>query len=858
MTGPTSSRLPDGGTRVDRSRPVTVTVDGVELAAYVGDTLASAMLAGGLDVVGAGIYTGRPRGLVGIGREEPNAWVQVTSGTGEPMVQATTQPVHDGLVVERLAGRGRLLPHTDETRYDVLHLHAEVVVVGGGSAGVAAARAAVEAGEGRVLLLDDAPVAPVIDGARCVPDTVVVGAHAHGRLVAVQRLDSAEGGGARRLLQVQAGRVVLATGSEERPMAFPGNDRPGVMLARAAASYVERYGVRPGSRAVVWTAHDGGHAAAATLAAAGVEVVAVLDVRDGDVVTGTEGGERLTAVHTTAGWYDADLLAVSGAVTPETRLWTHAGGTTRWSDEVAGFVPDAPPQGGRFSWAWSGSTAERAPAAWFCAADLTDEQAAETYLDSHRDATLADVRHAVEAGLRSVEHVKRHTTIGTGADQGRCSGVLTAGVLAELLGEPLGRVGATGARPPLVPVPFGLLAARNRGVLSDPVRVTPIHDRVAHAPMEDVGQWKRPYAFPSVDESLDEAVVRECRAVRTGVGMMDASTLGAIHLRGADVGVLLDMVYTNLFSTLAVGKVRYGVMCGPDGMVIDDGTTMRLSETDWLMSTTTGNAAAVLDTLEEWLLTEWPHLDVACTSQTDHWSTVAIAGPSSRDVVAVLAPDEDVSAEGFAFMTHREAVVAGMPARLARVSFSGELAFEVSVPAWYGAALWDAVAQAGAPYGITPYGTETMHVLRAEKAFPIVGQDTDGTVTPADLGLGWALSKKKVDYVGKRSHAREDAQRPDRRHLVGLAPLDGASRIAEGSQLVAHGADLSATPVPMLGHVTSAYAAGVAGPFALALLDGGRDRIGEVLDAVDDLVPTPVRVTAPVSYDPEGARRDGI
>ncbi|MCH1866047.1 hypothetical protein MJ876_05890 [Nocardioides sp. CFH 31398] len=552
---------------------------------------------------------------------------------------------------------------------------------------------------------------------------------------------------------------------------------------------------------------------------------------------------------------------MSGAVTPETRLWTHAGGTTRWSDDVAGFVPDAPPQGGRFSWAGTERTAAdtggRAPAAWFCATDLTDEQAAGTYLDLHRDATLADVRHAVEAGLRSVEHVKRHTTIGTGADQGRCSGVLAAGVLAQLLGEPLGRVGATGARPPLVPVPFGLLAARNRGVLSDPVRVTPIHDRVAHAPMEDVGQWKRPYAFPSVDESLDEAVVRECRAVRTGVGMMDASTLGAIHLRGADVGVLLDMVYTNLFSTLAVGKVRYGVMCGPDGMVVDDGTTMRLSETDWLMSTTTGNAAAVLDTLEEWLLTEWPHLDVVCTSQTDHWSTVAIAGPLSRDVVAALAPDEDVSAEGFGFMTHREAVVAGMPARLARVSFSGELAFEVSVPAWYGAALWDAVAQAGAPHGITPYGTETMHVLRAEKAFPIVGQDTDGTVTPADLGLGWALSRKKTDYVGKRSHARPDAQRPDRRHLVGLAPVDGTSLIAEGSQLVAHGADLSATPVPMLGHVTSAYAAGVEGPFALALLDGGRDRIGEVLDAVDDLVGTPVRVTAPVSYDPEGARRDG-
>jgi sarcosine oxidase subunit alpha len=409
-----------------------------------------------------------------------------------------------------------------------------------------------------------------------------------------------------------------------------------------------------------------------------------------------------------------------------------------------------------------------------------------------------------------------------------------------------------------VPVGFALLAGRNRGELSDPVRVTPIHDRVAHAPMEDVGQWKRPWYFPRDGEDQHAAVARECRAVRTGVGMMDASTLGKILLQGPDVGVLLDRVYTNLFSTLKVGKVRYGVMCGPDGMVLDDGTTARLAEEEWLMSTTTGNAAAVFDTLEEWLQTEWPDLDVTLTSVTDQWAVVAVAGPRSRDVLAALAPSLDCSVEGFGFMDVREATVAGLPARIMRISFSGELAYEVSVPGWYGAALWDAIAAAGEPFGITPYGTETMHVLRAEKGFPIVGQDTDGTVTPHDLGMSWVVSRKKDDFIGKRSLARDDAQRPDRRHLVGLVPLDGATPLVEGAQLVAHGADLGAVPVPMAGHVTSAYRSGHDGrPFALALLDGGRDRVGEVLDAVDARAPVPVRVTGPVSYDEEGARRDG-
>ncbi len=912
-----SRRLPHGGDLVDRDRPVTVLVDGDPVAAYAGDTLASALLAAGRRQVAAGTYTGRPRGVVGLGAEEPNAFVQVVSGPGEPMVRATELEVHDGLAVQRLAGRGRLPLGEDDTRYDHRWTHAEVLVVGGGAAGVDAALEAARDG-GRVVLADDqvslggwsvGALGPDLDeqvarletlpNVRVLPRTTVVGLYDHGQAVAVERRtdhrpDAPAHVARRRLWHVRAAEVVVATGAHERPLVFPDNDRPGVVLAGAAAQYVRRFGVLPGERAVVWTAHDGGLRAALDLAAAGVELVAVLDVRDevapglaaelathgvtvrtGAEVRGTDAGPdgALARVHVrhdgTIVTHDVDLLAVSGGLNPAVMLFSQAGGRTRWSDDVAGFVPDVPPPDAAHPVRVVGAAAgglrddELPPAAWFVG-DVDSQEAERVFLDPQRDATLADLRRAHGAGLTSVEHVKRYTTIGTAADQGRGFGVLTVGVLAQVLARPVGEVGTTTYRPPYAPVSFALLAGRDRDALSDPVRVTAIHDRhVADGvPFEDVGQWRRPWYVPHQGEDLAASVRRECAAVRTGVGMMDASTLGKIVCRGADVGRFLDRVYTGLFSTLKVGSIRYGVMCGPDGMVVDDGTVARIGEDEWLVTTTTGNAAAVLDSLEEWAMTEWPELDVAFTSVTDQWAVVAVAGPRSRDVLAALAPDLDVSNEAFGFMQWRDAVVGTLPARVMRISFSGELAYEIDVPAWYGAALWDAVRRAGEPFGITAYGTETMHVLRAEKGFPIVGQDTDGTVTPGDLGMGWAISPRKVregaDFVGARSLQRADAVRPDRRQLVGLVPTDGSSAIVEGAQLVAAGADLTDLPVPMLGHVTSAYdSVTVGSPFALALLESGRTRHGEELDAVDSLVPVRVRVVDPVPYDPEGARRDG-
>jgi sarcosine oxidase subunit alpha len=474
--------------------------------------------------------------------------------------------------------------------------------------------------------------------------------------------------------------------------------------------------------------------------------------------------------------------------------------------------------------------------------------------------------------MRSVEHIKRYTSISTANDQGKTSGVNAIGVIAAALrtaGEAsrgIGDIGTTTYRAPFTPVAFAALAGRQRGELFDPARVTSIHPwHVAKGALfEDVGQWKRPWYYPQAGEDMDTAVLRECAAVRDSVGFMDATTLGKIEIRGKDAGEFLNRIYTNAFKKLAPGSARYGVMCMADGMIFDDGVTLRLDEETYFMTTTTGGAAKVLDWLEEWLQTEWPELDVHCTSVTEQWSTIAVVGPKSREVLAKVAPElaanGGLEAEAFPFMTFRETTLAsGVRARVCRISFSGELAYEINVPSWYGLNTWEAVAAAGAEFNITPYGTETMHVLRAEKGYPIVGQDTDGTVTPQDAGMEWIVSKAK-DFIGKRSYARVDGQREDRKHLVSVLPVDGTLRLPEGTQLVEKGRSTNPAygPVPMEGFVTSSYHSAALGrSFGLALIKNGRNRIGETLVAAagDQLVDVVVAET--VLFDPEGTRKDG-
>jgi len=944
------------GGRVERDVELSFTFDGVTLTGHPGDTLASALLANGVHEVSSSIRHGRPRGIMAAGAEDPNALVQMEVPFPEPMLTATTIELFDGLVAGGLPGRGRLATEPDPARYDAMHAHCEVLVIGAGPAGLAAALVAARSGS-RVVLLDDQPEAggsllgsvDLIDGrpalewvvlalaelaglpeVRVLRRTTAFGFYDDGFVLAIERrtdhlgLSAPDHVSRQRIWRLRAREVVLATGAHERPVVFTDNDRPGIMLAGSARTYLHRYGVLVGERAVVFTTNDSAYGAAVELSDAGVEVAAVVDarpvapthwvqqcerrgieVRAGHVVTGTSGSRRVSRARV-ARMVDGalgpgtgigcDVLLVSGGWNPAVHLYSQARGRLTYDDAIGAFLPGAQVRGvtvagaaaGRFSLgecladgADAGSRAlaglgldapqpgtvhetesvpiEASLTLWSVPDPSEGDRGERQFVDLQRDATVADILRATGAGLRSVEHVKRYTTIGTAHDQGKTSGIITSGIVADRLGVEIGDLGTTTFRPPYTPVSFVALAGRDRGHLHDPERVTPLHrsHEDAGALFEDVGQWKRPWFFPQPGEDQEAAVLRECAAARQGVAMMDASTLGKIEASGSGAAEFLDLVYTNLMSSLTVGSVRYGVMCGVDGMAIDDGTVMRLSADRFVLTTTTGNAATVLDWMEEWLQTEWPHLAVRLTSVTEQWATVALVGPRSREVLSRVAPDLAVENDAFPFMTWRDAVVAGLAARVCRISFSGELAFEINVSGWDAVGLWEALHAAGSDLGITPYGTQTMHVLRAEKGYPIIGQDTDGTVTPHDLGMAWVVSKKKVDFIGKRSFARADNSRPDRKHLVGLLPVQRDVLLPEGSQLI-QTAELPQPPVPMLGHVTSSYrSVALGGTFALALVKGGRDRIGDTLYVPMGEQVVAVTVAEPVLYDPEGTRRDG-
>ncbi|GAB3522986.1 sarcosine oxidase subunit alpha family protein [Arthrobacter monumenti] len=971
MSTPTQ-RLSDGG-RIDRSTTLRLTVDGRELTAHPGDTVASALLAAGRIEAGPSLYLKRPRGIFSAGVEEPNALIRVApagSGVAESMLQSTMVPAIEGLEAELLSGLGRLDPADDNAIYDKKYVHTDVLVVGGGPAGLAAARDAAATGA-RVILIDDQPElggsllstpGEKIDGqpalewvagvradleteeeCTILQRTSAFGSYDDNFVLALEHRtdhlgDAAPAGVSRqRVWHVRAGQVVLATGAHERPLVFANNDRPGIMLASAVRSYLNRYAVAAGSRVVVATTNDSAYDVVTDLAAAGVEVAAVVDARqdlsakaaetakaidglrvltgsaviDTAAETGSANEGRITSVTISAiddddvltgtpESTDCDLLAVSGGWSPVVHLHSQRQGKLRFDGTLVGFVPadtveDQQVVGSaRGNYELAACVGEGAMAGAGAAAltgfgdsplpVLSDPAAGATptralwltpaaegepvdwnthFVDLQRDSTVADVLRATGAGMRSVELVKRYTSLSTANDQGKTSAVNAIGVIAEALeGKGPGEVGTTTFRAPYVPVAFVALAGRERGKLFDAARLTSIHPwHVANgAEFEDVGQWKRPWYFPQEGEDMDAAVERECRAAREGVGFQDATTLGKIEIWGVDAGEFLNRIYTNAFKKLPAGKGRYGLMCTPDGMIFDDGVTLRIDDNRYFMTTTTGGAAKVLEWLEEWSQTEWPELDVKCTSVTEQWSTVAVVGPKSREVVAKLVPDLDVSQEAFEFMEFRQTTLAsGIPARICRISFSGELAFEINVESWYGLSVWEQVAEAGAEFNITPYGTETMHVLRAEKGFIISGQDTDGTVTPQDAGMEWVVSKRK-DFIGKRSYTRLDHTRVNRKELVGLLPVDKTFRLPEGAQIVEQGTPITPEdgPVPMVGHVTSSYYSPAMGrSFALALIKGGRERIGQTLVAPLQGKLIEVEVTDTVMYDREGSKRDG-
>jgi len=950
--------------RIDSDQPLALSIDGQQLSAFRGDTVASAMLANQIRQCGPSLYLKRPRGILAAGVEEPNALITVAARhegeVNESMLPATTVSVAEGTSASLLSGLGVLDPGTDSVYYDHVHVHTDVLVVGAGPAGLAAAREASRSGA-RVMLLDERPEAggtlldtagEQIDGVDStawiesvvgelaqagetthLQRTTVFGSYDANYLVAVQRRTghhdgpAAPGVSRERIWHIRAGQVVLATGAHERPVVFENNDRPGIMLAGAVRSYLNRYGVRAGQKIAVFTTNDSAYELVGELAASG-SVVAVIDARQsisavaaqavadgvqvisGSAVVDTEANEsgELSAIFVAeldeqrelgeVSRIEADVLAVAGGFNPVVHLHSQRQGKLNWDTAIHAFVPADAVANQHLAGALTGrldtasalstgaatgaaaataagySTIARVPEAlpvpagetrpvWLVPSRFGDDAANYKFhfVDLQRDQTVADVLRATGAGMQSVEHIKRYTSISTANDQGKTSGVAAIGVIAAVLGiENPAQVGTTTFRAPYTPVAFAALAGRNRGDQLDPARITAMHSwHLSHgAEFEDVGQWKRAWYYPQAGEDMETAVYREAKAVRDSVGMLDATTLGKIEIRGADAAEFLNRIYTNGYTKLKVGMGRYGVMCKADGMIFDDGVTLRLAEDRFLMHTTTGNAATVLDWLEEWLQTEWPELDVTCTSVTEQLATVAVVGPRSREVIAKVASSVDVSNEAFKFMAFQDVVLdSGIEARISRISFSGELAFEIAIPAWHGLKVWEDVFAAGQEFNITPYGTETMHVLRAEKGFIIVGQDTDGTVTPQDAGMDWVVSKVK-DFVGSRSYSRVDNQREDRKHLVSVLPVDKTLHLPEGAALVAV-EELGAEGItPMEGWVTSSYNSPALGrTFGLALIKNGRNRIGETLRTPINGQLAEVTIAETVLFDPEGSRRDG-
>ncbi|MBV9568218.1 MAG: sarcosine oxidase subunit alpha [Hyphomicrobiales bacterium] len=1005
----------EAGGRIDRRRKLRFTFDGKPYEGFSGDTLASALLANGVHLVGRSFKYHRPRGIVAAGSDEPNALVSVGSGPRfTPNLRATQVELHDGLVaqsqnhwpslnfdlgavndllsplfpagfyyktfmwpksawkrvyepkIRAMAGLGRAPTLPDADSYAQRYAHCDALIIGAGPAGISAALAA-EAHGARVILCDEqaelggsllAERKTTIEGkdasawltdavaklaqspkVKWLSRTTAFGYFPHNMVGLVERVTDhlatpTEGGPRERLWQVRAKEVVLATGALERPLVFPDNDRPGIMLADAARQYLSRYGVKPGSRAIVATAHDEAYRAALELAAAGVEVAAIVDVRHelagpwagraraaglhilpSTTICATSGRRKVRSVDIAPygpdskvgarSRLDCDLVLMCGGFTPTIHLFSQARGKLRFAEKLNAFLPDGVAENMRCAGACRGifgldeAAADGVAAGEAAARDavggrieavhapvpLSEDRGGgrleplphhrsphrvKAFVDFQNDVTAKDVKLAVREGFRSIEHIKRYTTTGMATDQGKTSNMNALAIAASALEKPLPAVGLTTFRMPYTPVTFGAFAGSARGELFDPVRMTPTHDwaNAKGAVFEDVGQWKRARFFPVKGEDMHRAVARECQAVRQSVGLFDGSTLGKIEIVGPDAAEFMNRIYVNPWTKLEPGRCRYGVMLREDGSILDDGVVGRLALDRFHVTTTTGGAAQVLNHMEDFLQTEWSGLDCWLTSTTEQWAVIAVQGPESRKVLERLVDDIDISSAAMPHMSVREGHVCGVPARLFRVSFTGELGFEINVPADYGRAIWEAVFDAGFSRRITPYGTEAMHVMRAEKGYIIVGQDTDGTVTADDVGLSWAIGKAKKDFVGKRSLARPALTDPNRKQLVGLLPQNPELVLEEGAQIIA---DPSPVPPPaslqqvtvqkgiqkIIGHVTSSYfSPALRRGIALAMVAGGRRRIGETL-----CVPMPqgvIRavVTNPVFLDPEGKRLD--
>lgn len=816
-------------------------------------------------------------------------------------------------------------------RFEARNAHADVLIAGAGPAGLMAALVAGRAGA-RVFLVDEGNTAggallarnlhidgaPAMDWVEAVTaelarmpnvthlQNATVWAYREHNLLIVNERAPAQPGVIERSWRVRAAQVICATGAIERTLVFANNDRPGVMMASAIQTYVNRYATLPGRRAVLFTNNNSAYAVAADMQAAGIEIAAIIDSRStvppqamaavagvrvmpGHVITNCRGHRRVRGVTVAAldggraQRTDCDLVGLSGGWNPAVHLFSQSRGSLTYDPGIASFVPAAPAQPTQSAGAAAGrmtlddalrtgaeaaSQACRAlgleppPAALPRAEDLpyaieplwrvqTGTAKGKAFLDIQNDVSVDDVHLALREGYDNVEHVKRYTTGGMGIDQGKTGNINIIGTIALQRGRDLQDVGTTTFRSPYTPVSFGAIAGLREGSVVLPYRHTPLTawNRANGAVMYEAGaRWQRPGYFPRPGESFQDTVNRECATVREAVGVYDGSPLGTFELKGPDTPAFLDLIYTNIMSSLTPGNGRYGLMLTDDGLIFDDGVAFRLDDQRWLVSTSTGNADAVHQYMRKLLQTEYPHWQVHVTPVTTQWVNATICGPRARDLLRALGTDIDIAPDAFPFMALREGQVAGMPARVIRVSFTGELSFEINVMPRNLLALWEKILQVGADFGIAPIGSEANHVLRVEKGFLSLGHEVDGTVDPHDLGMGWVMSRKKPDFIGKRAVALRRAGGKPRRELVGLLPSDPNRAIPEGAPLTPGGRKQASE-----GLVTACvWSAANQSWVALALLENGRARQGELAhvrlpDAVIE-----ARITAPVFHDPDG------
>jgi sarcosine oxidase subunit alpha len=973
------------GGLIDRGAALAFTFDGKRYGGHGGDTLASALLANGVRLMGRSFKYHRPRGPISAGSEEPNALVELRAGARrEPNTRATVAELYDGLtarsqnhvgslsrdwmavadlvapllaagfyyktfmwpkafwervyepMIRRAAGLGALSMAADPDRYDKGFRHCDLLIVGAGPAGLAAALTAGRAGAAVILADEDfilggrlnaetfsigaqsggdwaagaAAELTSLANVRVMARTTVIGVFDGGVCGALERnadhLPAPPAGKPRQTFwRIYAKRTLVCAGATERPIAFRDNDRPGVMLAGALRAYANRWAVAAGRKVAIFTNNDDGHRTARDLADKGIDIAAVIDTRPdaprsarhpvhaGAVVTRAYGRLALHSVDVRLASGEArrlacDALGVSGGWSPNVQLTCHQGARPIWDDALVAFVPGrslpaglsvAGAAGGLFSTCQALASGARAAADALArlgiaanpiplrhADDAPTRQSAffhvpgkgRAWVDLQNDVTVKDVQLAHQEGYVAVEHLKRYTTLGMATDQGKTANVLGLAAMAEITGKTIAQTGTTIFRPPCTPVTIAALAGRATARNFRPMRLTPSHSwaQARGAVFVDAGLWRRSQHFPKPGETRwRQSVDREVRATRTAVGICDVSSLGKIDVQGVDAGAFLNRIHANAMAKLPVGKIRYGLMLREDGHVMDDGTAARLAADHFVVTTTTGNAAGVYRHMEFCRQCLWPGLDVQIISTTDAWAQFSVAGPQARALLArIVDPGVSLTSDAFPFMACAEITICGgLRARLFRISFSGELAYEVAVPARYGGALFARLAGGAEEMGGAVYGVEALGVMRIEKGHP-AGPELNGTATAPALGMGGMVSKKK-DAIGSVLSEREEMIRPDGPALMGFRPVDRTRDFAAGSHFIALGAQ--ATAANDEGHMTSACHSPTLGhAIGLGFLRGGRDRLGEVLRAVNPLegCETMVEVVNPCFVDPEGGR----